>query len=371
MKKIVVILFIFLCIFNLKVYSKYKYEYVLECFDLIVKKDIESPSYDVSYSTTKWTNKDVVVKIKFSEEINGLDGFEYKDGFYIKTCKENEVKELTVQDFAGNKTNVKYQITNIDKSPPIITGIDNNKIYTSIQKANYTDTRSGIESVEKIYYGDLILESNQDFYSTNKKNGIDVSLNSITLNVIRSPKNIVKYKYYRIDSGKESFIESNKTKIIYKNSDNKNYKYYVIAIDNDGKMYKSNIIERKGAYFENIILNKNTDMADISILGLNNLITKVDCEILSLDNTKTKFLPEVNSNIKFYKNEFDDSNKYKIKLKFYSKNTVLDERYMYINFNEHFVEEDNNTFSKNGNYDIKIKDKAGNECFYTIIVNMK
>ncbi len=369
MKKVFIITFICLFIFSTNAYSKYKFEYVLECYDLIINKDEESPTYEVFYSTKNWTNKDVLVKIKFSEQIEGMEEFKYNNGIYEKVCSENQSKEILVKDLAGNETIVKYQINNIDKIPPVISGIENDFTYNVAQKAEYIDKESGIESVEKIFYGDLLLQSNEDFYSTSNNKGIDINLNSITLNVIRAPKNIVKYKYYRIESEKENYILSNLAKIVYKNNSKNNYKYYVIGIDANGNEYKSNVIERRGGYFENIILNKNNEMADISILGLDNNVSKIIYEITNLENDKKESNMLLNNNLKFYRENFDNANKYKISLKFFDKEKLLDERFLYINLNENYVEENKNTFSKDGNYDIKIKDKAGNETMYTIKIN--
>lgn len=366
--KIIIFIIIFLYILSNKDYAKYYFEYKLNCFDLIIQKDVEPPEYEIWYSTKEWTNQDVLVKIKFSEEINGVEGFEYNKGYYERWCTENEIKSFTVSDFAGNETIVKYKVNNIDKIPPSIIGIENGNIYESIQSANYKDYESGIKDIQKIYYGDLLLECNEDYYSTASKNGIDINLDSIKLKVTRAPKNIVKYKFYRIDETNQNFIESTQPQIIYKNNSKKAYKYYVIGIDSNGKNYKSNIISRKGTYFQNIQLNKNNEIANLSIIGLQKEVSKIDYQIISLKNNQVKKGEMLNNNLQINKNDFDNSENYKIVLKFYSETQIIDQRNVYINLNENYVEEKNNIFSKSGNYDIKIVDNAGNECLYTITI---
>lgn len=138
----------------------------LKCFNLIYEKDEESPKYSVEYSTNSWTNQDVIVKLKFSEEVKGVEDFLYKDGFYEKTISENKNEEFYVEDLAGNKTLVNYSVNWIDKIPPKILGIENQKTYKNVVYTNYKDEESGIDLITKNFYGDLILDSNQDFYST-------------------------------------------------------------------------------------------------------------------------------------------------------------------------------------------------------------
>lgn len=351
-----------------KHYAKYVLEYKLNCFDLIIQKDEEPPKYEIQYSTKEWTNKDVLIKIKFSEEINGLEGFKYNKGYYEKYCTQNETEKITVSDLAGNETVVEYKVNNIDKVLPIIEGVENGKVYTTTQNVKYKDNESGIKDIQKIYYGDLLLECNEDYYSTSEKNGIDINLDSIKLKVTRAPKNIVKYKFYRIDENNQNFIESKETQIIYKNNSKKIYQYYVIAVDSNGKTYKSNIISRKGTYFQNIKLNKNDQSANLSIIGLEKEISKIYYQIISLKNNQERRGEVLNNNLQINKTDFNNSEQYKIVLKFYSNNKIEDQRNLYINLNEKYQEENDNNFSKKGNYDIKVKDNAGNECLYTITI---
>lgn len=233
MKKITLFLIIFSCFISVYSYAKYSINYNLECFDIIVEKDREPPQYSIEYSSNSWTNEDVVVKVKFSEEIKGLDGFKFYNGYYIKTCNNNEKNQVKVLDLAGNETIFCYEVNWIDKQPPIIEGIENNATYFEEKYVKYFDNQSGIKKIEKRFYGDLLigLTKEKDDFKNNTK-----------IHILRHPKNIKEYKYYRVESNIENYILSNKENIVFNNIDFIENNYYVIATDNYGNIYKSNLI---------------------------------------------------------------------------------------------------------------------------------
>ena len=85
--------------------------------------DKEKPEYQVEYSTTLITNKDVTVTITANEEIQEIEGWVLSKDKRIltKVYTENTKEEITIKDSAGNitgKTIIK--IENIDNIKPTI-----------------------------------------------------------------------------------------------------------------------------------------------------------------------------------------------------------------------------------------------------------
>ena len=87
--------------------------------------DKTPPTYDISYSDTNLTNKDVVVTLAFNEDINYTDNMQnsgwskVNSKTYKKTYSENVSNaKRTIYDLAGNSTEVTINIDNIDKVTP-------------------------------------------------------------------------------------------------------------------------------------------------------------------------------------------------------------------------------------------------------------
>lgn len=232
MKKITVILFLIFVIFNTRVFAKYNLNFEIQCFEIIV--DNEPPTFEVDYSSKNWTNQNVIVKVKTSELVENIEGFEYVNGIYQKNVSQNEVFEISVKDLFGNEGLLKYSVENIDKTPPYIVGIEDGGRYTEIKEVEFKDDESGIKKIDKMFYGDLLIDAN-----------IIPDTSQISINVIRQPKNIVNYRYYRIENGKENYIISNLQNLFFNMNKDKNCSYYVIGIDNQGYYYKSNIISKE------------------------------------------------------------------------------------------------------------------------------
>lgn len=76
------------------------------------------PELSTLYSSTQTTNQDVVATITSNEEILGVEGWKLSEDkkrltkIYTKNCDET----VKICDLAGNSTNVKIVINNIDKS---------------------------------------------------------------------------------------------------------------------------------------------------------------------------------------------------------------------------------------------------------------
>ena len=258
-------------------YSKYVKEYELEAIEIIT--DNEVPTYKLNYNTKNFTNKDVEIKIVFSEEIKELPGFQKLNNLtYKKIIKENKSEKLEVFDLVGNKTNVEYNVNWIDKITPKIIGINNNETYYETIKVQYKDDLSGIKNIEKNFYGDLDIGivnyvENENYYE-------------MTIKILRKPKNCKQCKIIKIN-GDSKQISNIENFITYRIPVNENFEIYVETVDNSNKKYVSEKI------------------------NMNNI------------------------------NEFIEKNK-------------------------KYSNEDLDTFSNSGYYDIKVTDNANNQICYTI-----
>lgn len=128
---------------NLKIVIDAKYfKYELKAFEInIDKRDLEYEVSSISDSNSKYTNKDITIKIKCNKEVKNLEGFELSSDKTIltKSYQENTIEELELEDYYNNRKKVKIAITNIDKTPPEIVGIEDGKIYSKGLKLIYKD----------------------------------------------------------------------------------------------------------------------------------------------------------------------------------------------------------------------------------------
>ena len=93
--------------------------------------DKELPEATVTYSTEDFINGNVIITIALSEEVREVEGFTLSENKkeLTKELSANETKTITVEDLAGNKTEVTYSVTNIDKEPPRVSGVEEDKYY--------------------------------------------------------------------------------------------------------------------------------------------------------------------------------------------------------------------------------------------------
>ena len=82
--------------------------------------DSTKPELEVTYSNVQMTNEDVVVTIKADEEIQSVSGWTLSSDKreLTKTFNANTDTTITVTDVAGNKSEEKISIKNIDKDKP-------------------------------------------------------------------------------------------------------------------------------------------------------------------------------------------------------------------------------------------------------------
>ncbi len=206
-KNIVIGLSLLIVLLNLKSYSKYKNEIVIEAIDIAT--DVEAPTYTIDFSEEKITNKSVKVLLEFSEEIVECEGFERLDNNkYERIVDKNENREIEVKDLAGNLCIVKYNIDWIDKEPPIIKGIKNNEVYNSKQIVNYFDNLSGIKDIKKTFYGDLEIGIS-NYKETEKYVELEIS-------VLRVPKNCNEIFFIKEENGTKEINKGNNKRNTYR-----------------------------------------------------------------------------------------------------------------------------------------------------------
>ena len=81
--------------------------------------DKTAPTATLSIRTTEPTNKNLIVTLKTSEAIKTPKGWtKVSDTIYTKKYTRNTTEEVEIEDLAGNKSTVKIEITNIDKTAP-------------------------------------------------------------------------------------------------------------------------------------------------------------------------------------------------------------------------------------------------------------
>ena len=86
--------------------------------------DITSPTAVVTYSNDNgkaMTNQDVTVTLTASEDIKDIEGWTKVDSkTFTKVYSENGKHSVEIEDKAGNKTTVNYEVKRIDKVAPVI-----------------------------------------------------------------------------------------------------------------------------------------------------------------------------------------------------------------------------------------------------------
>lgn len=96
-----------------------------EFANIYIDKYIEDNPVDIEYSTTALTNQDVTSTLKTTAELT-VDNNQNNKQYTFKDNGEFTF-EYTIK---GRKFTKKATVTNIDKTPPVVTGIENDGFYT-------------------------------------------------------------------------------------------------------------------------------------------------------------------------------------------------------------------------------------------------
>ncbi|MCQ2379717.1 MAG: hypothetical protein MJ025_02175 [Victivallaceae bacterium] len=120
--------------------------------------DKVAPTITITPSATSWTNKDVTISAKFTDNLSGIKSQEYRidDGSWTAyttgiTMSTNGTVFFRATDNADNATESSYKVTNIDKVAPTITIKPSTTSWTNKNvtvSAVFADNLSGIATKE-------------------------------------------------------------------------------------------------------------------------------------------------------------------------------------------------------------------------------
>lgn len=379
-KRIFIITMIIVMILQINIYAKYNYKYTLNAFSL--NRDNSEITYEIfrTDSDKEYTNKDVLLTINLNKAVEPIDGFDIsKDGKILsKTITQNENNTITVEDVSGNKKEITYNIENIDKIPPEITGVEDGKTYNTSKTIQYSDN-VGIESVFIDKYSNLSLLIYPDYYDTSFYKGIDITKNSIYVDVTAHPKNTKYYLFY-LNNTLKAKTENSEYKFTGLSSGN-NYTVKVEAVDKDGNVIETQTKNVKTKYFSSINLEKSSTAAKITLSGIDSRVVKAyGVGFIDTNNPKYKDIT-INSDrsltVEFSAYEFGNtiSNSY-----YYFHVNLLDTNGNILEvvccnviFGTSYTKGSEsiniNNLTQNGNYQIIVTDLAGNVTEKNIVIS--
>lgn len=371
-KKIIIISLLIISIINIS-YARYIYNIELDAFSLT--RDSTEITYAIKKSSNEYTNKDVTLEIETNKPVEEIEWFEISDDGkkLIHTFSENTNGSVVLKDFSGNKREISYEINNIDKTPPIIDGIENGKNYTTSLKPNYNDN-IGIKRIEIEKYGTaLTFNCYTNYYDTNSYKGIDVNKDSIYVWITDKPKGTVKYRYYMNNILKAETDDKEYT--FTKLKKGTEYTVKIEAINNSDDILGTVTKKIKTRYFDKLIANKEGKTFNVTVQGLEPEITDV---------VITKFSASNRDNITYVGGNINSDRSVSAKLVATDITQTLENGYYYLQFhlkkefdqtidvvscyiifNTNFIKEnykiDPYNITQNGYYEIKAYDLAGNK----------
>lgn len=178
--------------------------------------DKEGPTATVSYSTKTITKNDVTVTITSNEECKAPTGWDLsQDKKIITKVYTNNVNEkVTLEDELGNQSKIDVIITNIDKSAPVIEGVEEGKTYTQSVRPKITDvnldtielTKDGVK-VSGYKNNDTISENGQYKLSATDKVGNKTEVN-FTIIMDEEQFNVEIKDYETSTEGNTNYVEN-------------------------------------------------------------------------------------------------------------------------------------------------------------------
>ena len=116
--------------------------------------DITSPEAKVTFSNNNgnaMTNKDVTVTLKANESIKNIEGWtRVDDKTFIKEYSENGKYSVEIEDKAGNKATIKFEVKRIDKVAPEAKVTFSNNNGNAMTNEDVTATLTANESIKNI-----------------------------------------------------------------------------------------------------------------------------------------------------------------------------------------------------------------------------
>lgn len=374
LKKIIILISIFSCIL-VKSYAGYIYENEICLFRL--NRNIVKPTYTKIYDKDTWTKEDVLVTINANKVLEIIDSdFKLsKDGKILtKTVSENEKGIIKVRDEDYNFEEIEYEVSWIDREKPNIIGVENGKTYSTSLNLQYTDNGEIEEVFVDKYDTEFDVYVNDMFIDSGSKRFIPFTKNSITSWVKTHPKGVEKYRYY-LNNVLYSTTQENKYTFEGLEENTYGFKVKVEGLDRNEKVIASEEYTMKTGVFENVILDKTDTTEEIKFVGISDKVSKLVCYTW-LDG-------KYNSTLKSEEIRIQDGEAIcKFDIKDFGNVKSNYKMHFYFTYNSngsevHFVCGANidmskpyselektpsiNDFINNGNYYVRVIDKAGNE----------
>lgn len=378
-----ILLFIIL-VFNTNKYVYAKYAYYTNDNIINLSRDLRIANYIINYSEKdNYTNQDVKVLISFDKDVDYLDGFTKIDDYtFEKIYEKNNAEDLIFEDYSGNKSKLNVSVSNIDKEPPKIIGIEEIDNLMIPLKLNYTDNIK-VKNIEvKRYTGDLNFRVLDDFYDDKTYYGIDVLDTKIIATIIGRPIGTVKYKYYL--DGILKGITDNMTFVFNNLTAMTGYEITVEAIDKNDNVILSRTKNVVTQCFSEVEEYKTDTLGVITIKGIYPIVDKIKLNLYSDENPNDVTFMDIgyDKNINeftfvFNRETFKYTNPayiYKLHFYFYDKDG---KEVSVLPYNLMFGVEPNNfeldikdvyNLTKSGTYQIIVEDIAGNVTEKTINV---
>ena len=378
-----ILLFIIL-VFNTNKYVYAKYAYYTNDNIINLSRDLRIANYIINYSEKdNYTNQDVKVLISFDKDVDYLDGFTKIDDYtFEKIYEKNNAEDLIFEDYSGNKSKLNVSVSNIDKEPPKIIGIEEIDNLMIPLKLNYTDNIK-VKNIEvKRYTGDLNFRVLDDFYDDKTYYGIDVLDTKIIATIIGRPIGTVKYKYYL--DGILKGITDNMTFVFNNLTAMTSYEITVEAIDKNDNVILSRTKNVVTQCFSEVEEYKTDALGIITIKGIYPIVDKIKLNLYSDENPNDVTFMDIgyDKNINeftfvFNRETFKYTNPayiYRLHFYFYDKDG---KQVSVLPYNLMFGVEPNNfeldikdvyNLTKSGIYQIIVEDIAGNVTEKTINV---
>lgn len=374
-KKIAIFTILFSFLFIFEVYAGYIYEDEFSLFRL--NRNITKPTYTKMYNKDSWTNEDVLITINSDKVLEILDS-DFKlgeDGKTLtKTVTQNEKGKIKVRDEDYNFDEIEYEVSWIDKEVPNIIGAEDGKTYKEGLKVEYTDNGEIEEIFVDKYDTDFSLYTKDTFTDSGSERFVPYTKNSITAWVKTHPRGVEKYKYYLNGN---LYAEINEPKYTFKGLEEIKYGNNILVegLDRNGNVIASKEYSIKTGIFEDVILEKTDSTEEVKFTGISDVVNKMVCYTWidgKYDSTlKYKDITIENNEATCTLDIKDFGNiktKYKMHFYFYFNIDNIEKCFIYggnVHMENPYVEEETNpsvnNFNVDGNYYIRVKDRAGNE----------
>lgn len=384
--RILIITFLIIILLSVNAIAKYNYTYTLNAYNLT--RDNSQITYTITKSVTdgEYTNKDVLLTIALNKPVENVSGFNLSEDRKIltKLLTENESQTIAVEDDFGNIQNIDYCVSNIDKEPPVINGIEGGKTYNTDVAVEYTDNVGIKDIFIDRYSTSLTLNFHDDYYDASFFKGTDLTDTTATIRVIAHPKNTRTYKYY-INNVLKAQTENTEYKFTGL-SKATSYTIKVEAIDENGNVLATKTRGIKTRLYSKLEGTKSSSGTfSYTVYGLDSSIDKVEAIAFTNNGNKVFQSPSINSDRSVKVTTTAQSitgtlqnGYYYFHLQLYDneKGGVVETVCFNVKFNENFVEStdnsssiDVNNLTSNGNYQIIVTDLAGNKSEKTITIS--